>query len=142
MQIRKHRQSSFFKVGDFFRRRDVNRRRLRFGELCRSEGRLRLLCLRSDRLVCMRRIATPPSSVAKSKPRCTERIPVDMSVRLAQRGSCVLRKSNDKLSTLEQAIDARDMCEDGRRREDAYGLERNDSLRSVAMSRSGCVFRM
>lgn len=141
-----YHQSSFLRVvGDFLRRREVNKRRLRFrcGELCCSEGKLRLLCLRSDKLVCMRRIATPPSSVAKSNPRCTERIPVDMSVRLAQRGSCVLRKSNDKLSTLEQAIDVRDMCEDGRRNlEDAYGLERIDSLRSVVISRSGCVFRM
>jgi hypothetical protein len=144
MQIKKFHQSSFLSVGDFLRRREVNKRRLRFrvGELCRSEGRLRLLCLRSDRLVCIRRIATPPSSVAKSNPRCTERIPVDMSVRLAQRGSCVLRKSNDKLSTLEQAIDDRDMCEDGRGLEDPYGLERIDSFRSVVMSRSGCVFRM
>lgn len=142
MQIKKHHQSSFLRVGcdDFLRRREENNRILRFGETCPSEGRLRLLCLRSDRLVCMRRIATPPSSVAKSNPRCTERMPVDMSVRLAQRGSCVLRKSND--SVLEQAIDARDKREDGRRLEDAYGLERSDSLRSVAMSRSGCVFRM
>lgn len=39
-------------------------------------------CL-SERRLCIRCIATPLSSVAKSKPRFTERKPVDMSVRLA-----------------------------------------------------------
>ena len=34
-----------------------------------GSARLRLLCLRSDRLLCILRIATPPSSVEKSKPR-------------------------------------------------------------------------
>jgi hypothetical protein len=116
MQQSKLKISSGFllEINQFFRHREVNIRRLRFGELYGSENRLRLLCLHSDRLVCMRRTATPPSSVVKSNPRCTERIPVDMSVRLTQRTDCALRKFNDKLSTLEQAIDARDMCEDGR----------------------------
>jgi hypothetical protein len=41
------------------------------------------LSRRSDKLVCMRRMATPFSSVEKSKPRWTDRIPVDISVLLA-----------------------------------------------------------
>jgi hypothetical protein len=41
-----------------------------------------------------------------------ERIPVDVSVWLAQRRDGALRKYNiDKLPTLEQAIDGRDMYE-------------------------------
>ena len=50
-------------------------------------ARLRLLSRRSERLLCIRRIATPFSSVAKSNPRCTDRIPVDISVLLAERRS-------------------------------------------------------
>jgi hypothetical protein len=37
--------------------------------------------------VCMRLMATPPSSIAKSNPRCIDLIPVAMSVRLPDRGS-------------------------------------------------------
>jgi hypothetical protein len=50
-------------------------------------GSFWLLALRSDRFVCIRCMATPCSSVAKSNPRSTDTIPVDMSVRLAARTS-------------------------------------------------------
>ena len=120
---------------------------LRFGAWASgSKGRLRLLCLRSDKFVCMRRIATPPSSVEKSNPRCTDRIPVDISVRLARRGSCALRISSDRSSMLlacDAREEGRDVCESGRRLEDIDGLYCICSLRkAVVMSRSGCVFRI
>lgn len=53
---------------------------------CDDEFWMRLL-RRSERFVCILCIATPFSSVAKSKPRCTMRTPVAMSVRLPRRGS-------------------------------------------------------
>ena len=43
------------------------------------------LGLGADKLLCNRRIAGPPSSTARSNPRCVDRRPVDMSVRLADR---------------------------------------------------------
>ena len=55
----------------------------------------RVLCLRSDKFVCMRCIATPFSSVAKSKPRWKDRNPVAMSVRLP-RASIAERRDIDK----------------------------------------------
>jgi hypothetical protein len=42
---------------------------------------------RSDKFVCMRRMATPPSSTEKLKPRCGVTCPVDISVRLPLRQS-------------------------------------------------------
>lgn len=44
-----------------------------------------LFILRTDKVLCIRRIAGPLSSVAKSNPRWTERRPVAISVRLAER---------------------------------------------------------
>lgn len=52
-----------------------------------GRGRLRLLALRSDMLLCIRRMATPFSSVAKSNPRSIDTSPVDISVLLAARTS-------------------------------------------------------
>jgi len=50
------------------------------------EGPARCEC-RSDKFVCMRRMATPPSSTEKLKPRCGVICPVDISVRLPLRQS-------------------------------------------------------
>ena len=50
------------------------------------EGPARCEC-RSDKFVCIRRIATPPSSTEKLKPRCGVICPVDISVRLPLRQS-------------------------------------------------------
>lgn len=61
--------------------------RPRFAPESELVARLRLLWRRSERLLCIRRIATPFSSVAKSNPRCTDRTPVDISVLLAERRS-------------------------------------------------------
>lgn len=52
-----------------------------------GKARFRLLIRFSDKLLCILRIATPPSSVAKSNPRSTDTSPVAMSVRLAERTS-------------------------------------------------------
>jgi hypothetical protein len=83
--------AGFFGLAGFLRveRRIEKRRKELFLLACSpaARGRLRRLCLCSDRLLCIRRIATPPSSVAKSNPRWTERRPVDISVRLPVRGS-------------------------------------------------------
>lgn len=53
-----------------------------------TSAKFRLLCRLSERFVCIRRIATPFSSVEKSNPRCTERSPVDISVLLPVRLNC------------------------------------------------------
>jgi len=127
------------------RRRVENMRMddLRFGRFCSVTGEPRLFCLRSDKLVCMRRIATPPSSIEKSNPRCTDRIPVDISVRLAQRGSCVLRISSDRmLDDCDAREEGREMREEARRFEGVDGLYCICSLRRVARSILGSVFRM
>jgi hypothetical protein len=74
-------------------------------------ARFRLLSRRSERRLCMRCIATPFSSVEKSKPRWTERIPVDMSVLLAERWSIEGRGTDAILSVcVSETIDV------GRRR--------------------------
>ena len=61
-------------------------------------AKFRLLCRLSERFVCIRRIATPFSSVEKSKPRCIERCPVDMSVLLPERPSLIGWESDATLS--------------------------------------------
>jgi hypothetical protein len=66
-------------------------------------ARFRLLCRRSDRLLCIRRIATPSSSVEKSKPRCMDLTPVDMSVLLA------VRKSPECLGRTDVRLSVRDV---------------------------------
>ena len=73
-------------------------------------ARFRLLSRRSERRLCMRCMATPFSSVEKSKPRWTERIPVDMSVLLAERRSIEGRGTDTTLSCVSETIEV------GRRR--------------------------
>lgn len=70
---------------------------------CGSGARFRLLCRRSDRLLCIRRIATPFSSVEKSNPLWTDLMPVDMSVLLA------VRKSIDGLARADEILSVRDV---------------------------------
>lgn len=75
--------------------------------------RCRLFCLRSDKLLCIRRIATPFSSVEKLNPRCTERMPVDISVLLADSGSTDgLRGSIDVILSVREVV--RDTTDGGR----------------------------
>jgi hypothetical protein len=68
----------------------------------------RLECL-SDRLLCMRRIATPCSSVEKSKPRCISCSPVDISVRLPTRMSIEGRRGSRDMSPKLSALDTVDI---------------------------------
>ena len=63
------------------------------------------LGLGADKLLCNRRIAGPPSSTAKSNPRCVDRRPVDMSVRLAVRNDGALGLSPSNVDLLEGAAD-------------------------------------
>lgn len=73
---------------------------------CDSEcDKFLLLCLLSDRFVCILLIATPFSSIAKLKPRCVDRIPVDMSVRLAVGRSSEVREAI-RLARLEGVVDS------------------------------------
>ena len=75
-----------------------------------GKARLRLL-LRSAKLFSIFFVTTPFSSVAKSKPRSTETIPVDMSVLLAARtstdGRC-LGSTETMLPVREVLCDERD----------------------------------
>lgn len=95
-----------------------------------DDGRLRLLVLRSDRLLCIRRIATPCSSVAKSNPRSTDTIPVAISVLLAARTSTdgLRRSSVAELSFTRDLDERREADEDGRWR--AVRCARRVSVRS------------
>jgi len=122
-------EGGFVGLAAFLRveRRIEKRRRELFLLACSppASGRLRrLLC--SDRLLCIRRIATPPSSVAKSNPRWTERRPVDISVRLPVRGCCM-----GSLLSRVVTLSAREAIETGRdvdRRTDIDRLIERDRL--------------
>jgi len=63
------------------------------------------LGLGADKLLCNRRIAGPPSSTAKPNPRCVDRRPVDMSVRLAVRNDGAPGRSPSNVDLLDGAAD-------------------------------------
>ena len=75
-------------------------------------------------------MATPPSSVAKSKPRCTEVCPVDISVRLPARmsGAGLFNSIVVTLSALEWTETGRDRDRDEDRLTDVERLMENERL--------------
>ena len=67
----------------------------------------RKACLRSERLLCIRRIAIPFSSVEKSKPRFESWAPVDMSTRLPDLISGIDGRGGVRFCVLEYVLWAR-----------------------------------
>jgi hypothetical protein len=160
MPVRKSNHSPFFGEGGFLglagflrveRRIEKRRKELFLLDSPSGRGRLRRLCLCSDKLLCIRRIATPPSSVAKSNPRWTERSPVDISVRLPVRGSGGGLLSRVMTLSAREAIETgRDLGRDVDRRIDVDRLIECDRLMaakgaakyaSCPRSRSGFCLR-
>jgi len=128
----------FFVLDGFFRmeRRIEKRRTEPFLSGCSASAGRKLRRL-SDRLVCIRCIATPPSSVAKSKPRSTKRSPVDISVRLPVNVSLAGLLSS--VVTLS-ARDAMDVGRDVDRFDSLVALSGAPKYASYPRSRSGCIF--
>ena len=63
------------------------------------------ICLGADKSLCNRRMAGPPSSTAKSNPRCVDRRPVDISVRLADRNDGAPGRPSSNVDLLDGAAD-------------------------------------